>query len=226
MRWPARTATPSATPTISSQAILAHAGRALASLDAPPPPSPSPTPDAKNGVGFNLTKFLGRTKHGKAAPKPTASPRAQIAAVGATPAAAGARALVTATEGTADEDARVRATDALVAALAKAGIRSALLPVSAQTVTAHAKDLCASNPGASTFYSGTLAIARDAKGSASVQYDVTAYDCAGAVVGQQHLSERTPKRGGVDAAIATVATRAAAALSRGTKADDLRGRRQ
>ncbi len=214
-----------------SAAIVGHAGRALASLDAPPPPSPSPTPGAKNGVGFNLSNLLAHHKGTKAAPKATAAPLAPAAAsrtssgtatvaassAAGSSAAAGARALVIATGGSASDDERLRATDALVAALSKAGIRSAALPVNAQTVATHAKDLCAANPGTSTFYSGTLALAPDAKGSANVEYDVTAYDCTGTVLRQQHLTEHAPKRGGVDAAITTVASRAATAFSRGVK---------
>jgi TolB-like protein len=214
-------------------AILNHAGRSLAALDAPPPPAASPTPNANNGVGVNILSVLRRHKRVKPTPRPTTSSPA-VAAAGSAPnsaavaAAAGAaaakpasapgsRALVVMTGGTADDAARLRATDALVAALAKAGVHSALLPVSADTVAVHAKDLCAANPGASTFYAGTLALGHDAKGSANVQYDVTAYDCAGAVVRQQHQSEPAGKRGGIDAAIATAATRAATAFTRGTK---------
>ncbi|MBC5798902.1 MAG: hypothetical protein GIX03_11845 [Candidatus Eremiobacteraeota bacterium] len=200
-------------------AILSHAGRSLAALDAPPPPAPSPTPNAKNGVGVNILSVLGRHKRAKATPTPASSPAVAVAsAPAAKPASApGSRALVIMTGGTADDAARVRATNALVAALAKAGVQSALLPVNADTVTSHAKDLCAANPGASTFYAGTLALGHDAKGAADVQYDVTAYDCAGTVVRQQHQSEPAGKRGGIDAAIAAAATRAASAFTRGTR---------
>lgn len=238
-----------------SAAIVGHAGRALASLDAPPPPSPSPTPGAKNGVGFNLSNLLKRHKTSKPKPKPvpsaapvalaspsphalattastkstavantgsvnansTSAPRAATVTAALPASSVGARALVIATGGSASDDERLRASEALIAALSRAGIRSAPLPVSAQTVATHAKDLCAANPGAATFYSGTLALAPDAKGSANVEYDVTAYDCAGTVVRQQHLTEHAPKRGGVDAAIVTVASRAATAFSRSLK---------
>ncbi len=209
-------------------AILSHAGRSLAALDAPPPPAPSPTPNAGNNVGVNIMSVLGRRKRAKATPRPAASSSASVGVgVGANPTpgvpvapatpTTGTRALVVATGGDANDAQRRRAADALVAALAKAGVHSALLPVSADTVTAHAKDLCAANPGASTFYAGTLALGHDAKGSANVQYDVTAYDCAGAILRQQHQSEPATKRGGIDAAIATAATHAATAFARGTR---------
>ncbi len=222
-------------------AILSHAGRSLAALDAPPPPAPSPTPNVTNGVGVNILSVLGRHKRAKATPRPAASSPASVGAnptpgsvavavASSAPVAtrAGApvapsapttatRALVIATGGDADGAQRQHASDALVAAFAKAGVHSALLPVSADTVTAHAKDLCAANPGASTFYAGTLVLGHDAKGSANVQYDVTAYDCAGAVVRQQHQSELATKRGGIDAAIAAAATHAATAFTRGAR---------
>jgi hypothetical protein len=235
------------------EAILRHAGRGLASLDAPPP-SPSPEPLA-NASGVNISKAFGRRHHAQpaaaASAQPVASAPAQPAVAASAlpaltapvpaltaslPAAPGAsatsttaassvalagphdRALVVATSGAADPDARSYASQSLGGALRQKGFANALLTVTSADVSAHAADLCRAN-GAMRFYAPTLTVENSGK-APSVALDVVAYDCLGTVVGHEKATATFGKRGSMhgalDAAAAGVAGEFAAAAGRTT----------
>ncbi len=188
------------------EAILRHAGRGLAALDAPPPPSPSPEANS-NGHGVGLNPFKAFAHH-KPTPAPSHAPA--VVAVAATPAPVAA--LVIATGGGADPSQRAYASLALANALKARGISSAVLAVGAADVAAGARELCSDNGGNGTFYEGSLDVGRERSG-ASVRYDVTTYDCKARVVGRQHSAATAGSQNNVQTAIESVASRVAAAFT-------------
>ena len=173
-------------------AILHHAGRSLASLDAPrAQPTVSPTPGPGNG-GINISNVLGRRRGARAAPspQPSASPNAPgsvpLASVGRL-APQGTTALVLATAGNGDDADRTYAASALSAALDRSGEHSGVVALGYADVSARASDICRTNPGVTTFYAGTLGLDRAKRRGTSVTYGVDAYDCKAARVGHQRV---------------------------------------
>ncbi len=207
------------------QAILHHAGRGMASLDAPPP-SASPEPIAgKNGV--NISKAFGRRRKATPAPAASAAPAVAGPASAATPthvalAGTGSADLVISTAGTADATVRAYASQSLVSALRRSGRPSAFLPVSVADIGAHAADLCRANAGAG-FYVPTLGI-EVSKNGANVTLDVVGYDCkamllaTGRSTGSAKAVTRTAVQGAVDAATADFVKRLARPRRAATRA--------
>ena len=200
------------------QAILRHAGRGLAFLDAPPPTA-SPEPIANAG-GVNISKAFGRHHKGATAPAASAAsaqPQAVTASAAPAPAVAqvalglpaGPKALVATTEGTADATARAYASLSLGSALRHAGVTNERLMVSSADIAAHAADLCKAN-AAGGFYAATLAVAG---AGTTVQLDVAAYDCHGAVTGRQQASGSAGKHGSLERAIDAASARVASGFA-------------
>ena len=188
-------------------AILRHAGRALAALDAPPPaPSgtPEPNPSAK---GVDLTKAL---RHRKAGPAPSPTGAAVAAAAGAP--AAPYRTAVVRVGGDVDAASSASFAQDLARALAGRGFASGYLPVSESEVRAHASDLCAANAGTRALFAAT--IVTNAAAKTNLQLDVTAYDCAGATLGTERAGASAGGRGGLAAAFHRAALAAAAAFAK------------
>ena len=169
-------------------AILHHAGRGLAALEAAPP-QPSVSPSSKTGGGgINISKAFS---HKGAPVAPSAAPSAAAAVPTATAvsqvAPAGTTALVIATSGNGDDADRTYAASALSAALDRAGGHSSVVALGLGDVTAHASELCRLNPGVATFYAGTLGLNRARHHGTSVAYDLIAYDCNAAPLGHEHV---------------------------------------
>ncbi len=225
------------------EAILHHAGRGMASLNAPPP-SPSPAALGSNG-GVNISKAFGRHRKGApaAATSPSPGPAGASTASGsgttaasspASAGGAGARApsaaapqngplavaaakpatLVVATEGTADPAVRAYASQSLAAALLRAGAAGAFLPVGVADVSAHAAALCRAN-GAAGFVAPTLAIDGSARG-ANVVLDVVTYDCNAVPLARERAtgSAKTASRTAVQGAVDAAAGDLAKRLAR------------
>jgi hypothetical protein len=198
------------------EAILRHAGRGMAYLNAPPPTA-SPEPIADAG-GVNISKAFGR--HHKGAAAATASAQPQAAAAAASPAAHVAlgvptesKALIATTAGTADGAARDYASASLASALRHAGLTNEPLTVSSAEIAAHAADLCRAN-AADGFYAATLSVPGTSSGAGhTVQLDVVAYDCHGTVTGRQQTSGNAGKRGSLERAIDAAAARAASGFA-------------
>jgi hypothetical protein len=185
-------------------AILRHAGRAYAAIEAPAPaPSASKAPLATDG-NVDLTKALGRHHR---APSPTAAPTtASSAAPSTSPSKTVAMrrapsVLVLQTGGNADAQSRTYATNSLSSALRSQGLGGGLLPVSVEQGIANAPALCAATAGSSGLYAPTLALSRDASGAQSIALDVVAYDCKAVLVGRQHVGSAVPARGSLTSAI-------------------------
>ncbi|MBD5656261.1 MAG: hypothetical protein IAI50_13940, partial [Candidatus Eremiobacteraeota bacterium] len=99
-------------------AILRHAGRGLAALDAPPP-APSSTPEPDRSKGVDITKALRHRQRATPAPSPSPTAAASVSGASSVALAAHARTLVVEIGG--DGDAATRA--ALGADLSKALVR-------------------------------------------------------------------------------------------------------
>jgi len=186
-------------------AILRHAGRGFAAIDAPAPPTAPTTAPIANDGRVDLTKALGRRRrNGAATPAPSSSPAPGTSPAPAAVVAAARRpgnVLVLEVAGAADAPARTYAASALSQALRSQGISGGLLPVTIEQGIAHAAELCSANAGSSALYAPTLSVARDAKGAESVQLDVVAYDCKATVLGSQHVTAGVPGRGRLNVAI-------------------------
>jgi hypothetical protein len=200
-------------------AILRHAGRGFAAIDAPAP-APSPSKAALTDDGHvNLTKALGR--HSRGAPAATPSPAAgTTVALGAAPSSPAKASpvptniLVLQAAGDADDKARAYATSSLSSALRNEGAGGGLLPVTVEQGIAHAAQLCSANAGTHALYAPTLALARDPKGVQSVALDVAAYDCKAVLLGRQHAVAVISARGGIDSAIDDATSRVTVALKK------------
>jgi hypothetical protein len=216
------------------QAILRHAGRAYAAIDAPAPAPTATKADLTDNGNVDLTKALGRHKRGgaPASPAPGTSPapgassapgaspasRAPVAAGTATPtavAAAPARpgnVLVLQVDGTADAAARTYAASSISLALKSQGIGGGLLPVTVDQGIANATQLCNANAGSSALYAPKLVVDKDSSGTQNVQLDVAAYDCKAKLLGEQHAVMAVRGRGGIDSAIDRAAAQIANAF--------------
>jgi TolB-like protein len=199
------------------QAILRHAGRAYAAIDAP---APAPTPakaDLTNNGNVDITKALGRRKRG-AAPSPSPAPGASGApatTVAAAPARPG-NVLVLQVAGTADAQVRTYAASSISLALRNQGIGGGLLPVTVDQGIANAAQLCSANAGSSALYAPKLVVAQDSSGAQNVQLDVAAYDCKAKLLGEQHVEMAVRGRGGIDSAIDRAAGKIADAFLKTT----------
>jgi hypothetical protein len=221
------------------QAILRHAGRAYAAIDAPAPAPTATKADLTDNGNVDLTKALGRRKRGAgpaASPAPGTSPapnssaapgapsasRVPVAAATATPAAVAAaparpgNVLVLQVGGSADADARTYAASSISLALRSQGVGGGLLPVTVDQGIANAAQLCNANAGSSALYAPKLEIDKDPSGAQNVQLDVAAYDCKAKLLGEQHVVMAVRGRGGIDSAIDHAAAKVADALTKHT----------
>ena len=173
-------------------AIVAHAQRSLSSISAQAPaPAAAETaaPDSHDAAGVNLTKALGRHHRG-APPSPAPSTSPAGVAVAAAPVERGA--LVANVAGSSDATLRAYAAKALANALKHDRVeRGGVIAASPQDAIAHAGDLCRANAGTQAIYLGTLA---PGPAPASVTLGVTAYDCAGKLLGTHADTETTGRR--------------------------------
>jgi hypothetical protein len=162
-------------------AILAHAGRAFASLDAgeqAPPPNPQATAKEAN------LQILGPKKS-----KNNASD--------ATVATAGPSKFAVLTVGGNDDvERKAYATSSVLRALKKHRVTAALSSAATQDATSSATAICAQT-GASVLLGGTLVTQNAAPASATTaNIVVTAFDCAGHQIGEQTASrDANGKRG-------------------------------
>jgi hypothetical protein len=148
------------------EAILHHAGRGMASLDAPPP---SPSPEALgSGGGVNISKAFGHRR--KAAPTATTAAAATAVAVTASPGSSGLQArgpTTSASPGTAVPSPTSRVALAAPAAQAPTGSRQLII------TTAGTADSTARN-----YASKALSSALYSKGIANSLLGVDASDVA------------------------------------------------
>jgi len=184
-------------------AIVRHAGRSYAALDEPEPaPSGSPRPRATGGI--DLSHAFSHRTHGTAQ-LPSPAPRVAEAPVASSPA------LILTVDGVSDARAQAYAASAIAKYLKRDGVDSGMLPVSAAAGVVHAAQLCAANAGARLLYAGTLSIDPGGNRAPSdVQFQVSAYDCKGTLLGRAVGTATVGKRG-VDGAIDAAADSAVAA---------------
>jgi hypothetical protein len=187
-------------------AILRHAGRGLAALDAPPPPpSSTPEPSANSG-GVNILKALGHHEKSTAAPSPAPSG----ATASPPPATVHARTLVVEVGGDGDAGTRTSLGLDFSKALSRRGYPSGYLAVAESEVHAHAKELCAANAGTHALLVSSLAVGHSP--GTDVTLDVTAYDCAGTALGRQRVVATGSGRGALAEALHRAALSAADAI--------------
>jgi hypothetical protein len=192
-------------------AVLRHAGRAYAALDAPAPlPTDTPRP---SGRAVNLSKALrGKRRAAGASSAATPTPAAKAASPSPAIAAAGSRVLVPDAAGDGDTATHAAAAAALADALRRRGIDAATLPTDAPGAVTHAREICAANAGTSALYAERLTVAFEDPKHPNVQLDVSAYDCTGAQLTATRAFG-SDARGSLDAAIGRAAAAAASALA-------------
>jgi len=206
------------------QAILTHAGRSLAALEAPPPvPSASPPPPTNGHNDANLSQIFQH--HAKATPRPapakaTASPSPRPAATAA-PSAAPSGAIVTSVGGSASDADRTFAAAALGTSLARAGLGGTLVASSsAGDIPSHAAALCAQYHS-TAIYGGTLEVRRTGGGIVSgthADFTLLRYDCASkAMTTQRVATDSASSAGGHDAIDRAVRSAFAAGTPAGGK---------
>jgi len=169
---PAAAPAASAAPSSGAAPLSAAPGPGAASATHPPAPPPPPRPSA--------------------APQSLATlPQA-------------GKAIVVAVGGDADGSARSYASGALAAAIAKAGLGGALVASSTTgDLPTHAKDLCAAH-SAAAIYGGTLSLQRQSGAfsqSASANFELVRYDCAGTITGRQRVAAQATGRSDTTVAI-------------------------
>jgi hypothetical protein len=199
------------------EAILRHAGRGLAALDAPPPEpaattappvakqavnltqalrkrsraTPSPTPSSNSDAGLTpVSEIVRASASGAPAPAATATPRQSAPpppAVAAAPARA-STVLVVDSAGTTDPALLARGSDALVAALRSAGVLAARLPVGRSVIDKNAAIICNANAGTQRFYAPTLTVGRTESGAPTARLVVDSIDCTGEVRSERAAS--------------------------------------
>jgi hypothetical protein len=186
-------------------AIIRHAGRGLPALDAPPPaPSSSPSSDVSSS-GVNLTKALRRHQR----TTPAESPAPSQVALASRP-----RTVVVEVSGDSDSATRTSVGVALSKALAHQGFTGGYVPVAESEVRIHAHDLCSANAGTRVLLATKLTLEHVAPAQPNVLIDVTAYDCAGTVLGRQHVSSPVSGKGGLASALQRAAQSAAEAFAK------------
>ncbi|GAC1301979.1 MAG: hypothetical protein NVSMB19_10740 [Vulcanimicrobiaceae bacterium] len=180
-------------------AILRHAGRGLAALDAPPPaPRSSPAPAANDG-SVDIGKALRKRKRATLAP--AAGDRAGPGS-----------ALLFAIGGALSADEAAQATRAILEGFARVNRPTALLGVPVGANLERAAAICGATPGTRDLDTANVAIGRSESGDARIQLDLTAYDCAGTLLRTQRANATASGRNGVGDAIARAATAATRAL--------------
>ncbi len=179
-------------------AILHHAGRALATIDA----QPEPTADsgAAHDGSLNLTKALRRRT--RATPASTPMPSAAASAA-PTPAAVG---LLFRASGKLDDRTRAAATVAIARALGRVALPIVTLDVELGDRLAAARAICSTTPGAVALYAAMASV------GANVGLDVTEYACNGRILGSARALARTRGRGGLASALDATASTIAAKL--------------
>ncbi len=156
-----------------------------------PRPTTPPTRLTASATGAPLVAAL-RT------PRPSGAPIARLALA--------ASVLVVSVAGDDDPALDAYAQDAMVSTLQHSGTAAGALPIGVDELPARAREACAAAFGARTIYAPTLSLDRDRDGNPNtVELDVVAYDCGGAVAGRQHARARIGRSG------ATAATNAAVA---------------
>ena len=201
-------------------AILRHAGRALASIGAQPAATPAPV---ANGGNVNLTKALRKRKQATASGTSNATPSSATAT--ATPAPAPSTAprtsdvvhpstagLLFQADGALDDRTRGYATNAIARALRRDGIEVGTLAVPLGDALVHAHAICAATPGTSALYAASVVVGNNETTDPSAQVDVTAYDCNGTRTAS-HRALGTAKRGGIDGALDAAANAVASAFA-------------
>lgn len=178
-------------------AIIAHAGRAFASLDAGAQAAPPPNPAAESKEA-NL-QILG-PKKGKSAPAPAAPPAAKA---GPSVAAAGSKVAVLTVGGDGVTERNAYATSSVMRALKKYRVSAALTGAATQDAGTAADAIC-KQTGATMLIGGTLTTAAanpstDATTTANVV--MTAFDCAGHQIGVRTASRDAAGKKGWQVAI-------------------------
>lgn len=170
-------------------AILRHAGRGLAALDAPSAaPSSTPRP-AVSDRSVNIGNVLRR--RGRPTAQPTASPAATPIAVRASSQAStptgvpreSVPALLFRVGGANDERTRSYATNELANAMRRAGLLVTIRDSAASP--ARARESCKAGSGKTVLYAASLVVGTTAGRLPTASFDVATYDCAGRVVGSQ-----------------------------------------
>lgn len=175
-------------------AILHHAGRGFAALDAPRPTADANVATVAKGGAVDIGKALRKRKRATATSGPVAaaspSPQPSRLAVvqSSAPTVETARPERLLVPVTGERDAAVTSLlmRALVAQFAHAGRPVALASAAPGEAAGHTGAICARNPGAHEIESATMFVGHNASGAARVQIDLRAYDCAGNIVRSSH----------------------------------------
>lgn len=174
-------------------AILRHAGRGLAALDAPPPaPSATPASIARGGA-VDIGKAFGKRKRGNALASP------------APPAPANER-LFFAVAGNLDSAQATAATRAIVAGFARVRRPVAVLGVALGDNLKNAAAICAANAGSRELDSATILRSGSTADETRVQVDLAAYDCAGKLTASSRATAVARGRDGLDDAFTKAAS--------------------
>jgi hypothetical protein len=185
-----------------ADAILRHAGRALASLDDPrPAQSETPQPsrsDKGNEANLNgLGAFFHHKPKATPAPANVASGAPAQVALGAGP-----RVLILEVSGNAQAGFAERAGRDVTAAASRGGVGAQALPVSGTEGIANAADFCKNNAGTNALYATTLTVLRNAAGQPSgAQVDLVTYDCASSALAKRSGQASATGHGGLEGAI-------------------------
>ena len=214
-------------------AIVRHAGRGLAALDAPAPTPSSSVPPVATGGNVNITQALRRRGKGSKAPSSTtASPSAAgtartIPATAATARATGkpvtrvvararpeAVALLFRASGTFDDRTRAYATDAVDRALTSGGYRISRIDAEPSDRLAHARDLCATT-GATSLLAPAVVLGANDTADPTAQIDLAVYDCDGAALRTERaIASSTGRKRTSENALDRAAVAVASALAR------------
>ena len=201
---------------IISDAILRHAGRSLAALEAPPPvPTNTPAPPSNGRNEANLSRIFSRPKPTAAPPPPpkaTATPAPNASAmVAQAPAASPAPAPTPAaivvpisSHGATQTSQRNYANTALSQALVKAGLGGAVIAtgVSASDLPAKAQTICDQNH-VTAIYTGSIGVSEIGTmlyHEATADFALVRYNCTGAVTANG--SAKTKQSGKFDVNVA------------------------
>jgi len=157
------------------EGIIDRGTRALQAFQAPPPPEATPAPEPSNGTETTFGKLFG---HKKAAPANVAAAPPKDATV----------AILT-VGGSADNDQRIAAAQALAAALEREGRHAVIV-----TAAAPSSDLCAANKATSL-----LGAWLDTPAGANAALRIVAYDCSGKIAYDRSFQQ--PLAGVTDTAV-------------------------
>lgn len=211
-------------------ALLRHAGRGLAALDAPPPaPSASPPPNANAG-SLDIGKVLGKRKRGEPTPTPTptstTSAPSRIAAAAAAPATSPSPAATTAAAvrisygtllfavaGALEGDRATVASRAIVDGFRRVNRSVGILNVPLGANLGNAAAICAANAGTRELANAFVVEGQDEAGDLRVQLDLATYDCAGRPLVSKRATATARKREGFADAVARAAFEATASIN-------------